>query len=450
MQADRAFELINPLICFVVAGMFLFLYSERKQHKHILLMGLAYALTGTGFLISGLFTGWQPAAHLLVTQTLYLSGLTTVVWATCHLTKKAPPAVALIATGPLALIGMLWAQGAFQSADPRIMVTNVGQGLIFAYGAWAIRPVGSPSRTQRYLFWIMTAITAQHFLRPAIVFQFENGIEISQFRNSLYWATLNSTVAAMSIILALALLYACWRESDKEREGLRQEDLKQLSGGIAHNFNNLLMVISGHADIAKEKHSGDNYEEIMRSVSQGAQISRQMLRYAGSSGRTVTAVDLNSVVTDVAQEFERSLSDNSTIQLHLQQTLPQISADETELKDLLTELIKNAREASEAESSGIIEIRTKLSPTALDTRYGTKIRSCPSVRELVILEVIDQGTGIPREDVERVFEPFFSTSHTSPGLGLSVVKGIADRNDWGLWVRSSGHGTTVTIGIGCA
>ena len=228
------------------------------------------------------------------------------------------------------------------------------------------------------------------------------------------------------------------------------ESLGVLAGGIAHDFNNLLVGMLGNADLAladlpATSPARELVQGIERAATRAAELTRQMLAYAGKGRFVVEPLSLNRIITDVADLLGAAISKKASLHFDFAEDLPLVDADPTQLRQVAMNLIMNASDAL-GQGSGSISVVTraeraerKLLRTLL---LGAELPDGPYVR----LEVRDSGAGMDPATQARVFEPFFSTKFTGRGLGLAAVLGIMRAHGGAIGVDSvRGRGTTFTL-----
>ncbi len=230
----------------------------------------------------------------------------------------------------------------------------------------------------------------------------------------------------------------------------KMESLGVLAGGIAHDFNNLLMGVLGHVGLAIEKVGPDspvsrNLEAAHKAGQRAADLTRQMLAYSGRGQFLIRPLDLGNQVEELLKLLEVSIPKGVTLQLELQPNLPQVAADESQIHQVIMNLVLNAAEAI-GEGGGLIRLRT-----------GTKHLEPADLAEFVLghetlpgaytyLEVEDSGCGMDEVTLSRIFEPFFTTKFTGRGLGLAALVGIVRGHRGALHVRTApGAGTLFRI-----
>jgi signal transduction histidine kinase/CheY-like chemotaxis protein len=228
------------------------------------------------------------------------------------------------------------------------------------------------------------------------------------------------------------------------------ESLGVLAGGIAHDFNNLLVGILGNAELAlgeldEATEVGDIVRQIERAATRAADLTRQMLAYAGRARFVVEPLELNRVISDTSDLVSAAISKMATLQFDFAEGLPLVEADPTQVRQVLMNLLVNASDAL-GERPGTITVATR--PVQADRAL---LRSFVLGADLpegdyVRLVVSDTGSGMDAATMARVFEPFFSTKFTGRGLGLAAVLGIMRAHKGAIAVDSEpGAGTSFTL-----
>ena len=228
----------------------------------------------------------------------------------------------------------------------------------------------------------------------------------------------------------------------------KMESVGRLAGGVAHDFNNMLGVILGHAELAiqevdPEQPLHDNLKEIHKAAVRSADLTRQLLAFARKQTVAPRVLDLNQTVTNALKMLQRLIGEDINIKWHPVESLWQTKIDPSQIDQILANLCVNARDA--IKSGGKITIETENS--TLDKDYcAAHIGSVPG--EYVTLTVSDDGCGMDKETLAQIFEPFFTTKGIGEGtgLGLSTVYGIVKQNNGFINAYSEmGYGTTFTI-----
>ena len=230
----------------------------------------------------------------------------------------------------------------------------------------------------------------------------------------------------------------------------RLESLGVLAGGIAHDFNNLLMAVLGHADIALLKLSqpspmAEDLENIKTASLRASDLCTQLLAYSGQGKIEEKEFSISALVSEMAQMLKTSISKTCVLNLNLEEQLPLIIGDPSQVRQIVMNFVINASEAI-AKGNGIIKITTKSMNYALDFFTDDYVVKPIRPGHYVILEVSDNGPGMDKEAFGRIFEPFFTTKFTGRGLGLSAVLGIVRSHGGGLKVSSEpGTGTSFRV-----
>jgi PAS domain S-box-containing protein len=230
----------------------------------------------------------------------------------------------------------------------------------------------------------------------------------------------------------------------------KMESLGVLAGGIAHDFNNLLCGVLGSAELAMlDVPSGhpavESLEQIRSSSQRATELCRQLLAYAGKGRFVVEPVDLSAVVEGMAQLISVSISKKIVLRYNLEQGLPAVEADATQIRQVVLNLLVNAAEAI-GDRSGAITLSTGAMECDREYLQTAYIDQALPVGCYVYLEVADTGCGMNEETRHRLFDPFFSTKFTGRGLGLAATLGIVRGHRGTVKVYSEvGKGTTIKV-----
>ena len=231
------------------------------------------------------------------------------------------------------------------------------------------------------------------------------------------------------------------------RQAQKMEAVGQLTGGLAHDFNNILMVILANIDgLLEETLSASatgKVEQIERSVTRGAELTRQLLAFSRRQPLQPRPTDLNELVTSLGRLLRRTLGADIAIEYRLAPGLAPASVDRGQLEAALMNLCLNARDAMPAGGRLLIETEA----VEIDEAY---VRLTPDahVGSHLAVAVSDSGTGIAPDLVDRVFEPFFTTKEAGhgTGLGLSMVYGFIKQSNGHVHLTSElGKGTTFRL-----
>lgn len=228
----------------------------------------------------------------------------------------------------------------------------------------------------------------------------------------------------------------------------KMQAIGQLAGGIAHDFNNLLTAISGHCDLLLLRHDqGDqdyaDLEQIRQNANRAAALVGQLLAFSRKQTLRPEILDLRDTLSDLTHLLNRLVGEKVTLTLSHDPVLRPIRADKRQLEQVLMNLVVNARDAMP--QGGEIRIETEV--VTLDAPMR-RDRAMVPAGDYVTVKVRDEGVGIPRDDLSKVFEPFFTSKRPGEGtgLGLSTAYGIIKQTGGFIFVDSvEGSGTEFTL-----
>ena len=224
-------------------------------------------------------------------------------------------------------------------------------------------------------------------------------------------------------------------EAERERLQVRMqqsrklESLAVLAGGVAHDFNNVLTKILGHASLILSElpppasHVLDKVAEIQNGALRLAQLTNQLLAFAGNGRYKTEPVNVNDIVKELTHLIEVAQRRRVRLQYELGSELPVIIADPVQLQQVFRHLVTNASEAI-GEDEGVITIRTGTKWASREYLATTYLGDDAPQGKYVFLEVKDTGCGMDPETRAKIFDPFFTTKLTGRGLGLAAVMGI--------------------------
>ena len=238
---------------------------------------------------------------------------------------------------------------------------------------------------------------------------------------------------------------------EKLRQTAKLESLGLLAGGIAHDFNNLLTGILGNTSLAldmlPETHlAAGPLEDAMEASERAAHLTKQLLAYAGKGRFVVRPLDLSELARDIIALVKSTIPKNVQVRLDLDEGLPCVEGDATQLQQLLMNLVINGAEAIGEGRDGTVLVTTNTQD--VDENYIAQTfgedRIPPG--QYVTLEVHDTGAGMDEATQSKIFDPFFTTKFTGRGLGLAAVLGIVRGHKGALKVYSTpGKGTTFKV-----
>ena len=248
------------------------------------------------------------------------------------------------------------------------------------------------------------------------------------------------------------------RKAERERrymdhqiqQAQKLESLGVLAGGIAHDFNNLLMGVLGSAELAMDhitlgSPAYRNVKQIETSAKYASDLCRQMLDYAGKGRFVAEMVNLNILIEEIQGLLETTVSKKATLVMKLEESLPGIEADVSQVRQIVMNLISNAAEALDKQDGEVTIITKTTEYTEQDLRTNyTDSHLEPGT--YVAMEISDDGSGMTETTLQKIFDPFFTTKFTGRGLGLAAVQGIVRSHKGAIRVQSQlGKGTTFKI-----
>src|SRR5438128_1286674 len=234
----------------------------------------------------------------------------------------------------------------------------------------------------------------------------------------------------------------------KVRQAQKMEAVGQLTGGVAHDFNNILTVITGTIEILGEAvkdrpHLVQITDMISAAAARGADLTRHLLAFARRQPLQPRNTDVNPLVIDAARLLRPTLGEQIEIESMLSPDSAPALIDPSQLSTAILNLALNARDAMP--NGGKLTLETK--NVELDENYAA-MNNDVTPGNYVMIAVSDTGTGIPADLLEKVFEPFFTTKDIGKGsgLGLSMVYGFVKQSNGHIKIYSEdGHGTTVKL-----
>ncbi|MEM9775063.1 MAG: PAS domain S-box protein [Chloroflexota bacterium] len=230
------------------------------------------------------------------------------------------------------------------------------------------------------------------------------------------------------------------------------ESIGVLAGGIAHDFNNLLVAMTTQADVALGKSAlnqnpHEHIEKIKYAAKNASYLTEQLLAYSGRRKFKLEDINLNNQIEKSAGIFNLAIPKNVELKQNLQANLPDITAEKSQIQQILLNLIINAAESLEGQI-GEVKIETQLVHfdeemiLSADNYVLAPIETGPHIS----VSVADSGIGMTADTIEKIFDPFFTTKFSGRGLGLAAVLGIIRGHRGGMRVTSElGAGTKFEI-----
>ncbi len=232
------------------------------------------------------------------------------------------------------------------------------------------------------------------------------------------------------------------------REANKLEALARFARGVAHDFNNIFTAVTANCDLLLEDVTPDDPRRpevvaIREAVERATDLTRRLFKLGAAQALESELVDLNDLVRATDQELTALAGDRIGVATSLEPRFSPLTADPRELKQILLNLVLNARDAMP--DGGQITIET--ANVVLDETYAADHRLMPQ-GHYALLAITDTGTGMDAEARAHLFEPYFTTRDRSArsGLGLATVYGVVKRSGGFVWVYSEpGLGTSVKI-----
>jgi len=229
----------------------------------------------------------------------------------------------------------------------------------------------------------------------------------------------------------------------------KMQAIGQLAGGVAHDFNNLLTAIFMQLDVLASRHPvGDpSYEglnEIRQTSTRAADLVRKLLAFSRKQTVQREILDLGELISEFEVLLRRVLYEDVKLTTDYGRNLPQVRADRGQLETAVMNLAVNARDAVRAHGGGTVNIRT----ARLSQEEAQAMGYPTAMGDQALIEVSDDGPGIPPDVMAKIFEPFFTTKPVGEGtgLGLATVYGIVKQSDGWIAVDSkSGEGAAFRV-----
>ncbi|MDH5360363.1 MAG: PAS domain S-box protein [Gammaproteobacteria bacterium] len=233
------------------------------------------------------------------------------------------------------------------------------------------------------------------------------------------------------------------KEQEKQiRQAQKMDALGQLTGGIAHDYNNMLGVISGFSELLEQIVEPDSpakeyVEQISHAAGRGSKLTAKLLGFSRNTRSEPELIDINQTIYSQQHMLEKALMVDLTLTMTLCPQACLTSIDSAELEDAILNMSINAMHAMP--NGGELRIETAIVPPPANI-------SEPLANNYIVISIQDSGTGIPQAIQHRIFEPFFSTKgDKGTGLGLSQTYGFVQRSNGHIELESSTSGTTFRI-----
>ncbi len=240
------------------------------------------------------------------------------------------------------------------------------------------------------------------------------------------------------------------REAEERlRQAQKMEAVGNLTGGVAHDFNNILQVIRGNlrmleGELPRTASANERLQTTLRAVERGRKLSQQLLAFARRQPLSPRAVDVTRVLSGIDELLRRTMGEQIELEMQIEPNVWDTFADPNQLDNVILNLAINARDAMG--EGGRLTLRA--SNVVLDERDQRVVSGDLPAGDYVSISLSDTGCGMPPEVAEHAFEPFFTTKPEGhgTGLGLSMVYGFAKQSGGYASIRSApGQGTTVDL-----
>lgn len=262
-------------------------------------------------------------------------------------------------------------------------------------------------------------------------------------------------IGALGLLVSAYMIVMQWRSEQRQhrlelqlQQSIKMQAVGQLAGGVAHDFNNILTVISGYIDLILLRANTtvtDRNDLIMvqEAAKRAESITNQLLTFSRKQITKPELLDVNSLVQSALPFLQRAIREDIELETFYDDSVGAIKIDPNQFEQILMNMMVNAREAMPNGGKVVIETRSieleqRLVERKMDLKPG----------RYVLITITDNGTGIDPEHIEHVFEPFYTTKPKGQGtgLGLSSVYGIIKQNQGDVSVYSEvGRGTAFKI-----
>jgi signal transduction histidine kinase/ActR/RegA family two-component response regulator len=280
----------------------------------------------------------------------------------------------------------------------------------------------------------------------------EEGYDILQFKDSRVFERYSKPQyvegEAVGRVWSFRDITQRWFLESQLRHSQKLEAVGRLAGGVAHDFNNVLTVMSGYLQLAlnnkkTEQAVARDLLEVQKAVNHASSLTKQLLAFSRQQVLRPEVLELNECITSLLQILRRVISEDIEITTRLAPELGSVLIDRTQLEQVIMNLAVNARDAMPEGGSLSFETRN----VSLDCKYCEGLPDC-APGNYSVLTIRDTGAGMEPQTMAHIFEPFFTTKDPGKGtgLGLSTVYGIVKQTGGFIDVKSKvGAGTTFSV-----
>ncbi len=323
-----------------------------------------------------------------------------------------------------------------------VIVSSIAGLLQVIVAVWAFRltKVFGTTQVGWSLFTAFSLLALAHLIEST--YEFTAGVRPVIEIQVVY------ALISLLLIVGLAHIENVLKERQRmERQAKKLELIGQLTAGVAHDFNNILTVLRGYADLLTPKQQDPDSKEQLRqiylAVSRCGSLNRHLLLFSRRQEMQVAALDLNTVIKNLVPMLRRMIDENINLKDDYCSGESSVMADIIEVEQIIMNLAVNARDAMP--NGGILTIGT--AAVTVDEAQAKRQRGARS-GDFVCLRVNDTGTGMPSHVLSHIYEPFFTTKGAGKGtgLGLATVLEIVQRHSGWIDVRSQvGRGTEFKV-----
>ncbi len=219
------------------------------------------------------------------------------------------------------------------------------------------------------------------------------------------------------------------------------ESLGRMAGAVAHNYNNLLGVVLGNLELAMMEYGkvagpAKYLDVAMGAANRASEIGKLMLAYLGQTTAKRKPLDLAATCRQYLTDLRGDLPEYITVHPSLPSPGPIVNGNAGQIKQILGNLFRNSQEAMSGTEGKISFLIKTVSRTEIPSDHRHPADFKTGTTDYACMEIIDKGRAISNDDIEKIFEPFFSTKFTGRGLGLPVVMGILKAHDGCVTVES--------------
>jgi PAS domain S-box-containing protein len=265
----------------------------------------------------------------------------------------------------------------------------------------------------------------------------------------------DGTVSKQAMILDITERVQVEEEKHKlevqSRQLQKTESLGRMAGAIAHHFNNKLHVMMGHLELAMKNLPRDDISVIhlgaaFQAADKAAEVSRSMLTYLGQVNDKLDSLDLSEICRKSLPLIQAVIPKHVILETDLPSPGPAIKSNPNQIQLILTNIISNSWEAI-GDNQGTIQLHVKIaSSTDIPPLHRFPINWQADEKHYACLKTRDNGCGMTVKDIDKAFDPFFSTKFTGRGLGLPVVLGLVQANNGVVTVASDpGQGSVFSV-----